>query len=221
MHRHSLRRGFTMIEMAIVLAIVAITAAVAVSSGTEIIPRWKTRQGAREFQATVAQARHQAMQLRRQTRVVLTNFELPVGSEPDYHAMAWRIDVGDDPVRSTVWTYLDGTSTNHSHGSADPLRGATMTLFTGAQLTGASWCSDCADSIVFNPDGTVANQDGDLADRGAITVNFVNKAKAIQGETDEWRVRIFRSGMARIETSAQESDSDRQGGVAASSSLAP
>ncbi len=53
----SSRRGFTLIEMAITLAIISILTGWGIWMSQDLLPRWQTRSAAQEFAASVQQCR--------------------------------------------------------------------------------------------------------------------------------------------------------------------
>ncbi len=55
-------RGFTAIELMVVISIVAILAALAAPSFTPLMERWRVRQAAEDLQSTIYYARSQALQ---------------------------------------------------------------------------------------------------------------------------------------------------------------
>ncbi len=206
MHHLPLRRrrsGVSLLEIAIVLAIVGIMAALAGTLLSNTLPSWRTRRAAREFSAALNQCRQMAIVQGVQYRIRLASYDSDLdGTSPNVGV--YYIERGNLSSGSTVWDILpwdlDGSGTLTGEGTVEISDGGLD------QLAGVSidnWGSIAGvdgDDIVFNPRGWLDNPVSDFAD-GYISVTFVNKRARPRGDTDEWAVQVSRGGLVRMQSS--------------------
>ena len=72
--------------------------------------------------------------------------------------------------------------------------------------------------IVFGPRGFVTNPAADFDSSGYIPIRFVNKVARAEGRTEDYIARVTRSGMVRVDPSANDTTSGLLSGTATSSS---
>lgn len=113
------RRGFTTLELLVVVAIAAILAAIAVPSFTPIMERWRVRQASEDMVSTLALARSEAV--KRGGRVVLRR-NGPCSANGDW-SCGWLLfyDVpgteADESLRQT--DAFHGVSIQSGHSATD------------------------------------------------------------------------------------------------------
>ena len=209
------RRGVTLVEIAMVIAIIGVLAGTGSALLSDMIPTWRARQGAIEFQAAVNQARTLAIADSTQYRIVFVAMDESVGTA-GANVGEYRVQKGNASSGSTEWDTLPVEMTdtkvlsgegyvNIADGQEDSLPQVSIKAFATDLLgDGAT-----ANAIFFSPRGTVENPSDDFAcdvtgdnkADGFICVPFVNKRKAVQGADDSWSIIISRAGMARIQHS--------------------
>lgn len=208
------RRGVTLVEIAIVVAIIGILAAIGAGMLSELIPSWRTRRAALDFAAAVEQARSMAIADNVQYRVHITDTDADPTSGSDNVGTYW-VQKGDDAQSTTAWDTLpvdmSGTDTltgegyvNLARDQEDSLPWVSLKTPDSALAGVGTW----TDSIVLNPRGQLDNPaadfacdaNGDGSADGYICVTFVNKKRAVaSGVEDKWVVLISRAGMARVQ----------------------
>lgn len=204
--RSNSRRGVTLLEIAIVVAIIGILAGIAGTMLTEQLPSWRTRRAARELSAALTQCRQLAIAHGVEFRVRLGTAD-PDLSGDSSSVGVYYIERGNASVNSTAWDILpwdmDGTGTQVgegtvvlSEGGEDALRGVSLAPWN--PITGVS-----GDDIVFSPRGWLVNPVSDFNGEGYIEVTFVNKPARLRGVTDEWTVMVSRGGLVRMESNRQ------------------
>jgi prepilin-type N-terminal cleavage/methylation domain-containing protein len=219
------RGGFTLIEIIIVVAIIMILSAIGIGLSDDMIPRFRTRQAAKTFASKVQQCRALAIRSGRECKVWLVSADSALTNLDDNDGEYW-IALGDKNRDSTVWDYLPpdpaGGGTDDSEGIVDigDEDGAYYTRRVGM----AAWSSlggpgtGNSDSIVFDPRGFVKNPSSDFGALGTIDVTFVNKVARKEGWTEDFTVKISRTGMTRIDTTAQQEYGGLRSGTASGSS---
>ncbi len=190
------RRGFTLIELGIVLSIIAVLALLGVASMRGSMPRYRMVTASEELKADLGSLRMLAIEQNRQTRLRL------VQSDPDYlnpdspSAGAWRLEVGNRSRSSTRWTAVEPKSDiDISEGGTRPAPG--VSLMPWGTLIGPGTRN--ADAVVFSPRGWVENPPEDFQADGYIALTLINKEARAQGINDFIEVRIARSGLVDLE----------------------
>jgi prepilin-type N-terminal cleavage/methylation domain-containing protein len=200
------RRGVSLLEIAIVVAIVGILAAVAGTMLTDTIPSWRTRRAAKEFASTLNKCRQLAISQGVEYRVRMAAYDTGLDAS-SVSTGAYFVERGNLAADSTEWDILpwdmDGSGTQTGEGTVviteggeDALRGVSIKQWdTIAGVDG--------DDIVFGPRGSLLNPAGDLTDDGYLDIIFVNKVARLRGGTDEWTVMVSRGGLVRLESNRQ------------------
>ncbi len=219
------RRGFTLIEMVVVIAIIMILSAIGIGLSNDQIPRFRTRQAAKTFASKVQQCRSLAIRSGRECKVWLVAADGSLTNLASNAGEYW-IALGDANRDSATWDYLPpdpaGGGTDDSQGIIDigDENGAYYQRRVGIQAWSALGGPGTgnADSIVFDPRGFVKNPASDFGALGTIDVTFVNKVARAEGWVEDYTVKISRTGMTRIDTTAQQEYGGLRSGTAASSS---
>lgn len=200
-------RGVTLLEIAIVVAVIGILAAAAGTLLTETIPSWRTRRAAREFAAALTTCRQMAIAQGVEYRVRLAAADpSPDGDTPSIGA--YFVERGDAATGSTSWDILpwdkDGSGTLAgegtvviSEGGEDALKGVSIAAWD--PISGVD-----GDDIVCSPRGWLVNAVSDFDAQGYIAVRFFNKPANRRGVDDSWKVMVSRGGMVRLESSRQD-----------------
>ncbi|MFZ5478667.1 MAG: pilus assembly FimT family protein [Myxococcota bacterium] len=195
------RRGLSLLEMAITVAIIGILATMATGLMTQALPSWRTRQAARQFAADLASARARAISENVEYRIRLTAFDSDLaGTSPSVGT--YYVERGNRDAGSTTWDILpvdlDGSGTLTGEGTVDISEGGQDEL---VDVSIEDWTTSDG-TIVFSPRGWIENDATDFDSRGYIEVTFVNKAARRRGEIDEWTVVVARGGLVRLEPTA-------------------
>jgi prepilin-type N-terminal cleavage/methylation domain-containing protein len=207
------RRGVTLVEIAIVVAIIGILAAVGAGMMSDLMPSWRTRRAAREFAAQASQARAMAMSDSVQYRVYIEETDPDPATSSTNHGIYW-VQRGDLPSHTTEWDTLPVEMTgsddlqgegyvNIQKDAEDSLPWVSIEALPDVLAGEDSW----TDSIIFNPRGMLDNPatdftcdiNGDGSSDGYICVTFVNQKAALSGREDEWTVLISRAGSVRLQ----------------------
>ncbi len=200
------RRGVTLMEIALVVAMIGILASIGASMLTKQIPTWRTRRAAKEFLAHVNAARAMAIADGVEYRILIEATEDDPTDSTDA-AGAYRVQQGNAASESTEWDTLPvevGSGddiggegyVNIATGMEDSLPGVTIKTLD-PPLFGPSH-GGSADAIHFGPSGMVLNDGDDFGDDGFIYVRFVNKKQALEGVDEVLVVSIARGGLARM-----------------------
>jgi len=190
-----MRKGFTMIELMIVMSIVSILTAAAIFSSRTIMPSWRTHQAAKNFAAHVEEARALAIMHDREAMVEIIDSDSDPTDE-GFGAGHYQVSVGNKNMDADFWDVLpfedsDGTDNGQGEGDFDFGKDGRH------ELGGVTLVEPDTDQLVFDPRGFVANDASDFthSESGAIEYVFMNK----RDTADAWSVLIFRGGMVRLE----------------------
>lgn len=203
------RRGLTLIEVVVVLAIIGIVAAIGWGSTASYLPRFRTVTAAKGLKSDVMKLRSLAVSTGRETRLTLTGTPGRC-TDPTVHGGSWTMAIGNRSSGSSSWDLLpedsaaDGTDDDRSDGTVDlgpdgnrKARGVCLRQWDGLAGPG----SGNADSIVFSPRGFITNPSSDFSTTsGTIDLVLVNLDAVHRGFEDEVSVRLFRTGAARLES---------------------
>lgn len=205
MQRLSTRRGVTLLEIAIVIAIIGVMAALAGTLLTQNLPGWRTRRAAREFSANVMMARQLAMAQDVEYRVRLGVFDTDLTD--GIGTGVYYIEKGNRTSSSTEWDILpwdmDGSGAQFSEGTVDISQGGEDML-RGVSIADWGTISGIAgNDLVFSPQGWLVNPVSDFNSLGYLEIRFVNEPARVRGAVDDWVVQVSRGGMVRMVSSRQ------------------
>jgi len=220
--------GFTILELMVVVAIVLILTAIGIVQSQEMVPRYRTRRAALTFSSLINQCRTLAIQTNRECSVFLVDFDSDLSNLSSNVGEYW-VGVGDQSNGSSSWDYLppdslsDSSDDDVSLGIVDlndednPYYARHVGLATwGSTLTGPG--TGNSDRIVFDSRGFVSNPAADFGSAGTIQLTFVNKVARNKGVTQDFTVSISRSGMTRVDSTANTQFGSTASGTASSSS---
>jgi prepilin-type N-terminal cleavage/methylation domain-containing protein len=203
------RRGVTLLEIAIVVAIVGILAAVAGTMLTNTLPSWRTRRAAKEFSAALNRCRQLAISQGVEYRVRLAAFDTAIDDPSSASTGAYYIERGNAPTGSTSWDILpwdmDGSGTQSGEGTVVLTEGGEDALKGVSILQWPTISGIDGDDIVFSPRGILENPASDFDSDGYLGVTFVNKRARTTGGQDEWTVLVARGGFTRLDPNRAES----------------
>lgn len=194
------RSGVTLLEIAIVVAILGIVAGMAGTSLTRTLPSWRTRRAANQMVSQINMCRQLAVAQNMRCRVRLVRFDADLddrGANVGEYYLELETDAG-------TWDILpyDESGTDDSKGEG------TVVISDGGEdeLPGVSvrdWGTLAGvdgDDIVFDQRGWLVNPTSDFDTTGYINVTFVNKPARGYNDSDEWQVRVARGGLVRLES---------------------
>ncbi|MCP4806474.1 MAG: prepilin-type N-terminal cleavage/methylation domain-containing protein [Proteobacteria bacterium] len=202
-----MRKGFTLLEMMVVLAVIAVLSALGVTTAVTIMPSWRTKSEAMKFADRVREARTLAILHDRQTQVEITSFDPNPTTDGDNYG-GYTVAVSND--LSGDWDILpyepdtvapSGTGEGtHNFGADSKNRVRSVAL-----------AEPDVDTITFDPRGMLTNPVADFTedDQGMLVYTFHNK----QDATDHWYVMISRGGMVRLEANKGRQFSSNAGGT--------
>lgn len=228
------RRGFTLLELAIVVALIGILTAIGIIMSNDMLPRYRTRAAALQFQAKAQQCRAAAIRSGRECIIRFLDTDSSLTDLTSNTGVYW-IALGNRNRNSTTWDYLPantGTADiDASQGQVDIgdstgphywRRVGIAPLNTSPQATG--YCTGTENCIVFGPRGFVTNSDGGAGSGGGswnsngyIPVTFVNKVARAEGRIDDYTARVTRSGMVRVDPSQNDTLNTLSSGTLSSS----
>lgn len=203
-----MRRGVTLIEMALVVALISVLVAVGWGSLRSELPRFQMIRAAKMLQADLRELQSTAVATNRETRLVLTGSP-GTCDDIDSWGGSWSLQIGNRNRGSDAWEYLppdaqeDGSDDDASRGTVDLGPGGAeqrrfVCLEQWNRLTGPG--DGNSDAVVFSPRGWVSNPGGDFGTRGYIELTIINLAAA-EGVDDEVEVLVARSGHTSLQTS--------------------
>ncbi len=228
------RRGFTLVELVITMAVFAVLSTVGFGLISAELPKMRTRRAAKEFYSLASQCRNLAIQSGRECRIQLVDYDPSPSSDSNENIGVYWVQLGERSVNSASWDTLpvddDGVDDETGEGNVDFSRGGEDELpwvslgdWTAYQtISGPGDGGTNENAVVFNPRGFVSNPATDFASSGYIEIPFVNRKAAIDGLDDVWMVRIARSGLVRIDPGTWEGVADEgSAGTDPSSSGSP
>lgn len=220
-----MRRGFTLVEIVVVIAILAVLAAVGWGTMRDQLPRFQTVGAAKRLQRDILELRSMAVQTDRQTRL---RFVSSPGdcTDPESYGGRWELEIGDKTRGSTKWDLLPadlietGADDDQSRGVVD--YGAdgnndtrAVCLQQWSDLAGPSTGNN--NSLVFNPRGWLDNPSEDFGTTGRLTITFVNLRALDEGRKDSISLTLTRAGVVHLVSPSDGDATQNPVGTATSS----
>jgi prepilin-type N-terminal cleavage/methylation domain-containing protein len=216
------RRGVTLVEIAIVLAIISILAAIGGPLLSKSLPRWRTRRAAKEFASAVEQARSLAIAQNVEYRVHLVDYDTDLTDGTNVGS--YRVARGNASSSSTSWDILP-VELDPAFGDVNTLEGTHEITMGGKDAL--PWVSiepwtpmngtSAGNDIVFSPRGFVTNPPSDFDSDGYLNVAFRNVRE--RDIAQRWTVRVSRAGMTRLDSSVDPATAPGPSGTGRTSSM--
>jgi prepilin-type N-terminal cleavage/methylation domain-containing protein len=192
-------KGFTLIELILVVAIFLVVTVLGFGLTRDTMPRYRARKGAVLFAGHLSLCRMIAVETNKECRILMSDFDSSPANLSTAQVGKYFIQVGNKDLNSDSFDTLPTDDINEkgtwdiSPSSTDKLR--RVSILEWDTISGPTAAG--SNSIVFSPRGFLTNPAGDFID-GYITISFVNKVAYSKGISDIFRVRIGRTGMTRI-----------------------
>ena len=208
MQRFSRIRGFTLVEIGFVVALIGVLAMLASTNLYSFLPRYRLIQTSKELKSDLMALRMTAIQTNREARIVLVRSDAAYQDSSAPSVGEWHLQLGNRARNSTRWDTFPaekgGVDLNGSRGTIDISDGGTherrdVSLLPWEAINGPGRNNE--DSLVFGPDGFLENPAGDYRE-GYITLTLINKDALQRDIQDLVEVHVAAGGMVRLETSA-------------------
>jgi prepilin-type N-terminal cleavage/methylation domain-containing protein len=204
-----MHRGYTLIEVAFVLAILGIIAGLGWANMKNVFPRFQTSQAAKSLKSDLMTLRKMAVESNRETRLRFVSHGGSC-SATSSGGGSWEMSIGDKSIGSTFWDLLpeDTVEDNTDDDQALALRvinknsnssTKNVCLEKWGTIQGPTINSaNNQDAIVFSPRGWLRNPSGDFSQNGFIEI-VIHNLEALRGQLEhKVTVQIASSGMVRI-----------------------
>jgi prepilin-type N-terminal cleavage/methylation domain-containing protein len=205
------RKAFTLIELMVVVAIIGVISAVGYSQVSNLIPRYRTYQAARDFATDVQLLRNLAATDGVEHRLALVTYDEDYNSYGSPNQGIYYRQAGNRAAESTRWELLptdalhDGVDEQIGEGTIDLSETRPdVSIVPWDTIDGPSYGgSPNDDCIVISPRGWLVNPNSDFDENGHIVVRFVNKEALRRAVYEEYQVKISRTGMVRVDFNDQ------------------
>ncbi len=217
--------GFTLVEVAIVVAIIGVLAAIGWGSTRGQMPRYRLIRAAKGLKSDLVSLKNLAVLSNRETRMLLVSSPGDC-SAIDTYGGEWHLQAGDRSRGSERWEFLpidtevEGEDEEQGEGRVSlgkdgnqQQRDVCLEPWGGFRGPG----SGNADSIVFSPRGWLRNPAEDFNSQGYLELVLTNQAAGRKGVEDQVKVLVSRAGMVRLHSTLGHEMSDNPAGTGGSS----
>jgi prepilin-type N-terminal cleavage/methylation domain-containing protein len=217
--------GFTLIEVAIVVALFAVLAAIGWGSTRNQMPRYRLIRASKGLKSDLVSLKHLAVLTNRETRLTLVSSPGDCGDVEAFGG-SWWLQAGDRSRGSKSWEFLPidapetGEDAEQGEGRVDLGDGGNREL---KDVCLEDWESlhgpgtGNAESIVFSPRGWVRNPAADFNGDGYMEFVLTNQSALRMGVEDRVKVLVSRAGMVKMHSTLGYEMVDNPIGVGGSS----
>ena len=222
-------RGYTLLEIVFVLAILGVVALFGWSDMVGFFPRFHTHQAAKALKSDIMLLRKIAVQTNRETRLRFLSHGGSC-SPTSSGGGAWELAIGNKSIGSSSWdllpedSALDNTDDDQSESRYEINRNNNSStkdvcLADWGTIQGPSLNAvNNQDSLVFSPRGWLRNPSTDFSAKGFIEITVFNLEAARQQLEQKVTIQIASSGMVRL-YSYETDENQNQVGISTSSSI--
>ncbi len=206
MHAHFHRSGFTLIELAIVVALISVLAAIGWGSTRDQMPRYHLIRASKGLHGDLVSLKNLAVLTNRETRLKLVSSPGKC-ADVDGFGGSWWLQAGDKSRGSGRWEFLPidipglGEDSEQGEGRVSLGEGGNrkqkdVCLEPWESIRGPGVGS--GDSIVFSPRGWIRNPTADFNADGYMELVLSNQSALRKGVNDKVKILVSRAGMVKM-----------------------